>query len=77
MFKRRVTSQINIGDVLIGGNAPVSVQSMTKTDTRDVKATVHQIDAIADAGGDIVRCAVPDMEAAIKGVGSHRKAEVV
>ena len=65
MFKRRVTSQINVGDVLIGGNAPVSVQSMTKTDTRDVKATVHQIDAIADAGGDIVRCAVPDMEAAI------------
>jgi (E)-4-hydroxy-3-methylbut-2-enyl-diphosphate synthase len=64
MFKRRVTSQIKVGDVLVGGGAPVSVQSMTKTDTRDVKATVKQIDAIADAGGDIVRCAVPDMEAA-------------
>ena len=65
MFKRRVTSQINIGNVLIGGNAQISVQSMTKTDTRDVKATVNQIDAIAEAGGDIVRCAVPDMEAAV------------
>ena len=65
MVKRRVTSQINIGNVLIGGNAQISVQSMTKTDTRDVKATVNQIDAIAEAGGDIVRCAVPDMEAAV------------
>ena len=65
MFKRRVTSQINIGNVLIGGNAQISVQSMTKTDTRDVKATVNQIDAIAEAGGDIDRCAVPDMEAAV------------
>ena len=65
MLKRRVTSQIKVGDVLVGGRAPISVQSMTKTDTRDVKATVKQIDAIADAGADIVRCAVPDMEAAI------------
>ena len=65
MFKRRVTSQIKIGNVSIGGNAPISVQSMTKTDTRNVKATVEQIDAIAEAGGDIVRCAVPDMEAAV------------
>ena len=65
MLKRRVTSQINIGGVLIGGSAPISIQSMTKTDTRDVKATLKQIDAIAEAGGDIVRCAVPDMEAAV------------
>lgn len=65
MLKRRVTSQINIGGVLVGGSAPISVQSMTKTDTRDVRATVKQIEAIAEAGGDIVRCAVPDMEAAI------------
>lgn len=65
MLKRRVTSQIKVGDVLVGGRAPISIQSMTKTDTRDVKATVKQIDAIADAGADIVRCAVPDMEAAI------------
>ena len=65
MLKRRVTSQIDIGGVLVGGSAPISVQSMTKTDTRDVKTTLKQIDAIAEAGGDIVRCAVPDMEAAV------------
>jgi (E)-4-hydroxy-3-methylbut-2-enyl-diphosphate synthase len=51
--------QIMVGDVPIGGGAPVAVQSMTKTETADVKATLAQIHAIADAGGDIVRCAVP------------------
>ena len=49
---------------MVGGNAPITVQSMTKTDTRDVEATVAQIDRLARAGCDIVRSAVPDMEAA-------------
>jgi (E)-4-hydroxy-3-methylbut-2-enyl-diphosphate synthase len=58
--------QIKVGGVPIGGGAPVAVQSMTKTETADVEATMRQIHAIADAGGDLVRCAVPrdkDVEA--------------
>jgi len=58
--------QIDVGGVKIGGGAPVAVQSMTKTETADYDATMRQIHAIADAGGDIVRCAVPrerDVEA--------------
>src|SRR5919108_5116233 len=51
--------QIRVGDVPIGGGAPVAVQSMTKTETADYDATMRQIRAIADAGGDLVRCAVP------------------
>src|SRR3954447_11754467 len=50
---------INVGGVLIGGGAPVAVQSMTKTETADYDATMRQIRAIADAGADLVRCAVP------------------
>ncbi len=61
---RKQTKQIRIGQVLVGGNAPVSIQSMTNTDTRDVKATVEQIARLTDAGCDIIRVAVPDMEAA-------------
>ena len=56
--------QVNCGKVKIGGGAPISVQSMTNTDTRDVEATLAQISALAGAGADIVRCTVPDMEAA-------------
>jgi (E)-4-hydroxy-3-methylbut-2-enyl-diphosphate synthase len=51
--------QIDVGGVKIGGGAPVAVQSMTKTETADFEATMRQIHAIADAGGDLVRCAVP------------------
>ena len=51
--------QIKVGGVPIGGGAPVAVQSMTKTETADYEATMRQIRAIADAGGDLVRCAVP------------------
>ena len=61
---RRVSKQINVGRVAIGGDAPVTVQSMTKTDTRDVAATVAQIREVEEAGCDLIRCAVPDMEAA-------------
>ena len=56
--------QINVGGVLIGGGAPVSIQSMTNTRTSDVEATLAQIRALASAGCEIVRVAVPDMEAA-------------
>jgi len=62
---RRVTQPVSIGDVVVGGNAPISVQSMTKTDTRNVKATGNQIKQLEEAGCEIVRCAVPDLEAAI------------
>jgi (E)-4-hydroxy-3-methylbut-2-enyl-diphosphate synthase len=62
-FSRRKTRQIKIGSVVIGGDAPVVVQSMTKTDTRDVKATVAQIRRMVDAGCEVVRLAVPDKEA--------------
>ena len=64
MTKRRISKQIQVGSIKVGGDAPVSAQSMTKTDTRDVRATVEQIAGMVDAGCEIVRCAVPDMEAA-------------
>ncbi len=63
-MKRRITKQLNIGDVKVGGDAPITVQSMTKTDTRDVAATVEQIHGLEEAGCEIVRAAVPDVEAA-------------
>lgn len=61
---RRKSKQIFVGDVAIGGDAPISVQSMTNTDTCDVKATVEQIQSIAKAGADLVRVSVPTMDAA-------------
>ena len=64
MFERRLTRQIAIGDTVIGGDAPISVQSMTKTDKRDIKSTIRQIKELEDAGCEIIRCAVPDLEAA-------------
>ncbi len=63
-YRRRPTRQIMVGKVPVGGNAPITVQSMTKTDTRDVQATVEQIWALEAAGCDIVRIAVPDTDAA-------------
>ena len=59
-----MTRQINVGGVLIGGGAPVTIQSMTNTPTQDVEATLRQIRELAAAGCEIVRVAVPDMEAA-------------
>ncbi len=61
---RRASKQINIGDVKIGGDAPIVVQSMTATDTSDVASTVRQIHELAELGCEIVRVAVPDKEAA-------------
>ncbi|RLB17193.1 MAG: 4-hydroxy-3-methylbut-2-en-1-yl diphosphate synthase [Deltaproteobacteria bacterium] len=63
-MKRKKTRQIRVGDVAIGGGAPVSVQSMTNTDTREVASTVAQIKHLEKAGCEIVRLAVPDEEAA-------------
>ena len=64
MTKRRVSKPVYVGDVKVGGDAPITVQSMTKTDTRDVAATVAQIKGLEEMGCDIIRSAVPDMEAA-------------
>ena len=61
---RRETKTIIVGDVKIGSGNPISVQTMTKTDTRDVKSTVNQIKSVEAEGCQIVRCAVPDMDAA-------------
>ena len=61
---RRVTKAVYVGGVKVGGDAPITVQSMTKTDTRDVDATVAEILDLEEAGCEIIRCAVPDMEAA-------------
>jgi len=62
--KRRLSRPIQIGNVTIGGGAPVVVQSMTKTDTRDVKSTINQIKELEDFGCELIRVAVPDEEAA-------------
>ena len=64
-MKRRTTRQIYVGPVAIGGDAPVAVQSMTNTKTQDAQATLTQINTLAETGCDIIRCAVPDMAAAI------------
>jgi (E)-4-hydroxy-3-methylbut-2-enyl-diphosphate synthase len=62
--ERRKTRQIRVGSVAIGGGAPIAVQSMTTTQTSDVGATLAQVRALAEAGADVVRLAVPDAEAA-------------
>jgi len=63
-IKRRISSQIFVGDVAIGGGAPISVQSMTNTNTCDIESTILQIDSLEKAGADIVRVSIPTMEAA-------------
>lgn len=62
--KRRQSRRILVGSVPVGGGAPISVQSMTNTDTHDIAATVAQIHALESVGADIVRVSIPDMEAA-------------
>jgi (E)-4-hydroxy-3-methylbut-2-enyl-diphosphate synthase len=64
MSKRRVTQPVYVGGVKVGGGADITVQSMTKTDTRNVAATVRQIHELEEAGCEIIRSAVPDMAAA-------------
>ena len=62
--QRKITKKIWVGDVPVGGGSPISVQSMTNTETLDVSATVNQINELEEAGADIVRVSVPSMEAA-------------
>ena len=64
-INRRKSIPVRVGDVVVGGAAPIAVQTMTKTDTRDVRATLSQISALREAGCEIVRPAVPDREAAL------------
>jgi len=64
LISRRYSVPIKIGNVTIGNSAPIVVQSMTKTDTRDIKATTIQIEELADCGCELVRVAVPDQQAA-------------
>jgi (E)-4-hydroxy-3-methylbut-2-enyl-diphosphate synthase len=64
MFPRRRTRPVKIGGVMVGGGAPVVVQAMTKTDTRDVRATAAQVRRLERAGAEVVRLAVPDRAAA-------------
>jgi len=63
-IKRRISSQIFVGDVAIGGGAPISVQSMTNTNTCDIDSTILQIESLEKAGADLVRVSIPTMEAA-------------
>jgi (E)-4-hydroxy-3-methylbut-2-enyl-diphosphate synthase len=71
-MERKKTHQISIGPVKVGGDAPISVQSMTKTDTRDVRKTVHQIRRLEEAGCEIVRVAVVD-EKAVRAITEIKK----
>ena len=64
MAERKSTREVRIGDVVIGGNHPIAIQSMTNTKTQDVEATVAQILQLERAGCQIIRSTVPDMEAA-------------
>lgn len=72
-YKRRITKEVNIGGVKIGGNNPIAIQSMCNTDTRDADKTVEQIKRLEEAGCEIIRVAVPDMQAAeaIKEIKKH------
>ena len=64
MKQRRVSKPLQIGSVTVGGNSPIVVQSMTKTDTRDIMSTIHQIKELENCGCELVRVAVPDVDAA-------------
>ena len=72
LFKRRKTRQVKIGSVPIGGGAPIAVQSMTKTHTQDVGATLDQIKRLEEAGCEIIRLAVPNREA-VEALGRIKK----
>jgi (E)-4-hydroxy-3-methylbut-2-enyl-diphosphate synthase len=78
-IKRRKTKVINVGNVKVGGNNPISVQSMTNTLTTDIKATINQINAITEEGADIVRVSCPDKEStlALKEIVKHVSTPIV
>ena len=64
MVKRRKTKVLSVGDVKIGGNSPISIQSMCSTKTSNIKETVEQIIVLCNAGCEIIRVAVPDIKSA-------------
>ena len=76
---RRVTKVINVGNVKVGGNNPISVQSMTNTITKNIKDTLNQINKISEVGADIVRVSCPDEEStyALKEITKHSPIPVV
>ena len=78
-IKRKITKEINVGEVKIGGNNPISVQSMTNTVTQDVKNTINQINKISEAGADIVRVSCPDEDStkALKEITKHAAVPIV
>lgn len=78
-MNRKITRIVNVGGIKIGGEEPVVIQSMTNTDTRDVEKTLEQIDKLVNEGCQIVRCAVPDMEAceALKEITKRSKVPIV
>ena len=78
-IKRKITKEINVGEVKIGGNNPISVQSMTNTVTKDIKKTVNQINQISEVGADIVRVSCPDEDStkALKEIVKHVSVPIV
>ena len=78
-IKRKKTKEIKVGDVYIGNNNPISVQSMTNTLTTDIKSTLKQIDLIANEGGDLVRVSVPDENSslALKDICKHSQVPII
>ncbi|WP_251860276.1 flavodoxin-dependent (E)-4-hydroxy-3-methylbut-2-enyl-diphosphate synthase [Clostridium sp. Marseille-Q2269] len=78
-MNRKITKKIKVGNIYVGGDSPISIQSMTNTDTRDAKATLDQIKKLQEIGCHIIRCAVPDMEAseALKIITKESKIPVV
>ncbi|ACA45265.1 flavodoxin-dependent (E)-4-hydroxy-3-methylbut-2-enyl-diphosphate synthase [Clostridium botulinum] len=76
---RKSTKKVKVGSIYVGGDSPISIQSMTNTDTRDVKSTLNQINKLEKIGCDIIRCAVPDIEAseALKIITKESKIPVV
>ena len=76
---RRKTKVINIGNVKVGGDNPISVQSMTNTPTKDIKATINQINEIANEGADLVRVSCPDEDStiALKEIVKHSSVPII
>ena len=79
VIKRKITKEIKVGNIKVGGNAPISVQSMTNTLTTDIKGTINQIHSLEDAGADIVRVSCPDEEStkALKEIIKETSAPIV
>ena len=78
-IKRKKTKSIHIGNVIVGGNNPISVQSMTNTLTKDSKATLIQINEIANEGAELVRVSVPDENSsyALKEIVKHSPVPII